>query len=489
MIEHKILYYYLGFLCFVYRGCSLVRSSSNLSWNTDISYPIQVYNGLALTGYDNCLYVFGGISFGTFNKLNSYKFNITPGTPREWIPINPMPIPVEEATGCVANDGRFFIFGGSEVNTTSPNSIQVYNATSNSWNLILPSLPPNASISDYSMSCAINRNTGLMYLIGGYSDSSRFYSYDVNSNQIINLFPVAFNLTGPGSFLASNGNLYVFGGSNGTRSSNLIYIYNISSGKLSTGENLPYPPVNFGSAFDGQQIYVIGGSGLPYTQVYNITDNTWTIGSSSFPVDSVYGNTAAILEGSLHSIGGVNGTTNLIASLCGVYAFRGRCDNQNQCDFNDICERNGTCIGTSICTPSQCQNFSCNSTTGNCVYKNLDNGHLCHINMCIENATCYNLNCTGGVPVVCDFSSSCSSSRTCNPVSGCNETDCSDDTSSGTDSNDQMNLVLIITVAALVVLATFYCVIVKMKEKEEYIFSDDLDEKSNPEEAIDAADE
>jgi len=339
------------------------------------------------------------------------------------------------------------------------------------------------------MRCAINRNTGLMYLIGGYSDSSRFYSYDVNSNQIINLFPVAFNLTGPGSFISNNGNLYVFGGSNNTGSSNLIYIYNISSGKLSTGENLPYPPVNFGSAFDGQQIYVIGGSGLPYTQVYNITDNTWTIGSSSFPVDSVYGNTAAILEGSLHSIGGISGTTNLIASLCGVYAFRGSCDNRNQCDFGDICERNGTCIGTSICTPSQCQNFSCNSTTGNCVYKNLGNGHPCHIDMCIQNATCYNLNCTGGVPVVCDFSSSCSSSRTCNPVSGCNETDCSDDISRDAVSNDQTNLVLIITVAALVVLATFYCAIVKMKGKEEYIFSDDLDEKSNPEEAIDAADE
>jgi len=84
---------------------------------------------------------------------------------------------VFQATGCVANDRRFFIFGGAETSVSSPNFIQIYNATDNSWNsTTTPNMPSGASIEDFWMSCAMDISTGLMYITGGYNNPTLFYS-------------------------------------------------------------------------------------------------------------------------------------------------------------------------------------------------------------------------------------------------------------------------------------------------------------------------
>jgi len=162
--------------------------------------------------------------------------------------------PVYVATGCVANDGRFFIFGGGA-------NLQIYNATDNSWNTTIPNMPSGASLDDYRMSCAVDSSTGLMYITGGYDDGTRFYSYNVSSNTITNLStsssPTHFNLYGQGSFV-NNGKLYVFGGADSTGFSSSTYIYDIANHSWSTGGNMTQAASQFGYATDGSRFYAIG---------------------------------------------------------------------------------------------------------------------------------------------------------------------------------------------------------------------------------------
>ena len=121
-----------------------------------------------------------------------------------------MPAELANAAGCVANDGRFFIFGGYESGNSLPSSIQIYNVTNDTWSTLTPI---GGSIADFWMSCATDSSTGIMYIAGGYNMGNRFYSYNVISNAIMDLSSNSlFNLHRHGFFVASNGNLYVFGG-------------------------------------------------------------------------------------------------------------------------------------------------------------------------------------------------------------------------------------------------------------------------------------
>ena len=279
----------------------------------------------------------------------------------DWISISSMPTSVGYGAGCVANDGRFFIFGGTEYNRSgeSFSLVQIYTSTNDSWITITPILPSGASIADYWMSCAVDSRTGLMYLTGGWYRGNRFYIYNVGTNNITDLSSSSpFSLYGHGSFVANNGKLFVFGGGNFqlSQSSNSTYIYNVESRNWSVGAAMILGSLSFGYATDGSRFYAIGGAGssgnLQKAQVYDISTNVWSLDNGTVLSGGVDNVAVAFLDGSLHSIGGSNTIsvlfTHLIASLCGVYTFSGQCDDGNQCTANDTCQSNGQCIGTLI---------------------------------------------------------------------------------------------------------------------------------------------
>jgi len=362
----------LFFLCFSF---FIVIESSSLTWNNDTSYELPVGNPVALVGQDHFIYVFGGQNKSSSAFATSYKFNSSAGSSREWIEIDSTPNLVYYAAGCVAGDGRFFIFGGEETNKSSPTYIQIYNATNNSWNTITPNMPSGASIEDYHMSCAVDSSTGLMYLTGGNYDGTRFYSYNVSSNTITNLStsssPSPFNLNSQGSFV-NNGKLYVFGGyddSIGDYSAS-THIYDIASNSWSYGSNITHASNAFGYATDSNRFYAIGGYSkdgvLNYTQVFDISSEIWTVDNSVVYSPGLDGNAAVFLDGSLHSIGGWDGnflSVHRIASLCGVYSFSGPCNDEIQCIFNGTCQSNGTCSGACISISGCNCHSSASSTT------------------------------------------------------------------------------------------------------------------------------
>jgi len=312
-------------LCFVYFhyfcSVSLVNASS-LRWKIDTSYPFALGDAVVLSGDDHYLYVFGGRNKST-SFSRSFKLNLEDHSVRVWTPITPSPFAIRAASGCVSNDGRFFIFGG--YTGTPQNSIQIYNSSSDTWNLIVPELPNGSSIMDWSMSCTVDSQSGLMYLTGGYYFGNRFYSYDPDSNILLDLSNSSpYALFGHGSFF-SNGKLYVFGGaiSNRYSSSGETHVFDASSKKWSFGSHMVHPASSFGYASDGSRFYVIGGYGNEEsTQVYHISKKVWKLDNGLVYPEGVFCNSVAYIDGSLHSVGVFTGkylSLHLNSSLCDVY--------------------------------------------------------------------------------------------------------------------------------------------------------------------------
>jgi len=385
---------------------SASSTSSHLTWNNDTSYPLSIWDAIAFVGQDHCIYVFGGDNSSNIQITSSYKFNTTPGTPREWTKVASMPTDVYGAAGCINNDGRFFVFGGFEASGESPNYIQIYNAMDDSWNTMMPNMSDGISIDDHYMSCAIDDRRGLMYITGGKYDGKRFYSYNVSSNTMTDLATSSsspLNTHGQGSFVVNNSKLYVFGGYEGSAST---YIYDIGSNNWTSGSNMKQGAWFFGYVTDGSRFYAIGGYDLNavylnYTQVYTISSEVWSIDEGIVYPRGIDGGAAVLLDGSLHSIGGYdyNGdyvSVHRIATLCGVYVFSGPCDNIEQCTINGTCQSNGECIGSSnvSCpTPSNpCQSNVCDSVWG-CY---IPTGTSCTLSdKCFLETTCNSGECIG----------------------------------------------------------------------------------------------
>jgi len=467
-----LLFLFLVPLIFSGVSFSTLHSSSLLLWNNDTSYPFPLYYPVVFTGQDHCIYVFGGQSSSFRAVSDSFKFNSTAYFPREWETIASMPTAVYGAAGCVGNDGRFFIFGGLGTNVSSPTFIQIYNVTDNGWKIIIPNMPSGSSIADVFMSCAVDSSTGLMYITGGENDGKRFYSYNVSSNNITNLATTSssslFRSNGQGSFVI-NGKLYAFGGGNDVSGYvATTYIYDITNKSWVTGANMTKAAKNFGYATDGSRFYVIGGYDgillLNYVQIFNISSEEWIENNDTVFSGGIYGNAVAYLDGSLHSIGGDDGIGYLsmhrIASLCGIYAFSGPCDDENQCTLNDTCQSNGTCIGISnmSCpTPSnQCKRSVCNSIWG-C---EISTGTPCSLNnKCLLNTSCFNGECVGQ-------SKTCANSSACDLTTGkCinKNISISSSISAGTIAGIVVALLVFIAIVVVVVIV----VLVKYKRKRQ----------------------
>jgi len=330
-------------------------SSSNaasLTWQNATAYPIPIFDEVALVGQDSFIYAFGGNNFSGTATSISFKFN---STSQEWIEIKPMPYPASSTTGCVANDGRMFIFGLTGY-------IQIYSPMDDIWNTTVVS---GYSFEDVLMSCAVDSSTGLMYITGGQSIPTRFYCYNVSSNTVTDLYTSNYPLSGwgHGSFVADNGYLYLFGGFSSTQGiyTTNCFAYQISTGGWFTATSMLRGAAWFGYATDGSRFYAIGGSNntgtshlLEYTQVYDIYSNVWSLDTGIVLSGGIYAGAAVYLNGDLRLIGGLDSgylSVQRVALLCGVYSFSGSCDDLNQCTGNDVCNSNGECVGTCLQVP------------------------------------------------------------------------------------------------------------------------------------------
>ena len=163
---------------------------------------------------------------------------------------------------------------------------------------------------------------GKIYAIGGdkqtnnwYDYTSAFEEYDPSTDswKILPSLPVEMALTGAAVY---KDKLFVFGGDNfGTDGSNLVQIYNFTTGQWAT-TTMPVGKRSMGVALLNDKIYIIGGDQFltqySSVEVYDPKTNTWSTAASLSTPRSGVG--VAVLNGKIYAIGGYNKNNGWMSS-------------------------------------------------------------------------------------------------------------------------------------------------------------------------------
>ena len=203
---------------------------------------------------------------------------------------------VAAATGA---DGRIYVFGGSDSNTTSTTNAQVYDPTTNTWSAIA-AIPVGVT-----RGSAVVDGT-LIYLIPGlmFQTQGIVQVYDTVNNTWSQVAPELHRVTDPVAGLV-DGNIVVAGGGSATQ------IYDPTTNTWTSGPGLPTATsfADRGLISDGSQLFVVGGldGGAPIDVVQHLG-----------PVPSLVSATVAITGGTFAGDGdvlSVNGQTSGVINI------------------------------------------------------------------------------------------------------------------------------------------------------------------------------
>jgi hypothetical protein len=236
-----------------------------------------------------------------------------PPNPIAWAEKAPIPYATAQAGVIGGLDGRIYVMGGYDnASVSTPiSSASVYDPRTNSWSSIasLPTATRGPGI-------AVG-NTGLIYVISGYSgsgDITNVQVYNATGNAWAAGTPIPTAAWMPGATTGIDGRIYVAGGEVGSGPSSILQIYNPSTKTWSSGASMTTARRQFQlvSAPNGL-IYAIGGnSGTGATanvEAYNITSNTWTAKASLPSAVAVFGATLGP-DGLIYVFGGSNQYVN-----------------------------------------------------------------------------------------------------------------------------------------------------------------------------------
>ena len=190
-------------------------------WTKRAPLPDQRTN-FALTSYDRCLYVIGGIRAGNVSGAVSC-YNLGDNT---WTTLGDKPTPISYAQAA-AIGGRLYVPGGEQANGMPVATFEMYDIRTQRWQK-LPDLP--AARSRYA--CAAVE--GKLYVLGGWDGTtykSDVFVFDPTSNQWATLLPLPTPRRSASAAVV-DGAIYVIGGEN-------------QSGSLRTNERLrPFDGAN-----------------------------------------------------------------------------------------------------------------------------------------------------------------------------------------------------------------------------------------------------
>lgn len=216
-----------------------------------------------------------------------------------------MPTPRQELQSAVINE-KIYVLGGIASNISILNTLEIYNATTDTWD---SASPAPASLHHQALASLHNN----VYVFGGYKDlqfqaEAACFVYRTLTDTWDTIASLPFPL-GAATASTLDDKIYVFGGINNLGVQKATLIYNPDTNTWSEGADMPTPREHLASAVIGDKIYVVSGRGFSDAaiklEVYHPASDTWETRSNMPTARS--GIAAATAAGKLFVIGGEGG--------------------------------------------------------------------------------------------------------------------------------------------------------------------------------------
>lgn len=205
---------------------ALAQSSG---WSIKAPLPVAKTGLVAVTGDDGRIYVFGGTDNATKDYRDAEVFDPAANT---WTAIAPLPLPESYPRAILGNDNKIYIFGGFDSNAgQSQNSVFAYDPTTNTYacsgayagcsSSSLAAMPTARSV----MAIAETLD-GKIYTIGGYTNTpvATVEVYDPAKNTWASGPPLPVPLAGASAVILLTGQIVVFGGFDGKQYNQNTYV-------------------------------------------------------------------------------------------------------------------------------------------------------------------------------------------------------------------------------------------------------------------------
>jgi len=213
-------------------GASLTAAPSRrvsaqiTGWVSRAPMPLARAAGVAVTGPDGRIYVFGGSNGATnFAEADAYS-----PPANGWTPIAPLPVPLSFMGGTLGADGKIYLIGGWD-GVSSQNDVIAYDPVHNTYACSFAHAGCAASFLAPMPTARSNLGVaagsdGLIYAVGGFTTQpvATVEVYDPVANDWQEETPLPHPASGLGVTANPDGSLIVAGGYDGQSYLNTAYI-------------------------------------------------------------------------------------------------------------------------------------------------------------------------------------------------------------------------------------------------------------------------
>ncbi len=281
-------------------GASIADLEANRwTFGAEMSAPRQ---GMAVVSFNNQIIAIGGeTEAGIVDLVESYDTNAL-----TWIPLASKPTPATDISAAIIG-GKIYVPGGRLASGQVSNELEIYDPREDEWSKGAP-LP--VGLSAYALAAL----EGNLYLFGGWNGSeyvNTVYAYNPTND---NWTPKTNMGTARGSFGAATlgGKIYLVGGKDAKHSLDLVESYSpdLDSGTgtpWAMQKSLPVPRSGMGVIGIADYIYVLGQDDLSVSQptalYYNSQLDQWT--EFKTPVELPWSKMGVVAVGNfLYALGG-----------------------------------------------------------------------------------------------------------------------------------------------------------------------------------------
>ena len=232
----------------------IIAGGSSSRWTVKSPMPIAL-KGMAVADYDSHFFVIGGESAkGVSSAILEYEADND-----TWSALADKPTPVSEVKAAVIGE-KIYVPGGQLADGSATDILEVFNPRVNSWET-------KASLPEKLSGYALVSFEGQLYLFGGHNGShysAQVYRYDPQSDQWQKEAPMKLARAYMGA-TEVNGRIYLLGGYNGKTALNLNDVFlpaRQETGKSAWESLSPLPEGRYGMGVTNLAgfIFILGGT-------------------------------------------------------------------------------------------------------------------------------------------------------------------------------------------------------------------------------------